>query len=57
MAAKQAELAGHLAALAVLGERREALAEHLSSIQQLLGQAKVRMWCSEAGIGQCPRAC
>lgn len=42
MAQKQAELQARLAALAVLGERREALAEHLASLSQIQGQAKVR---------------
>lgn len=42
MAAQQAELQGRLAALAVLGERREALADHLASINLLIAQAKVR---------------
>lgn len=43
MVQKQAELQARLAALAVLGERREVLAEHLASLSQIQGQAKVRM--------------
>lgn len=42
MAAQHAELQGRLAALAVLGERREALADHLASINLLIAQVKVR---------------
>ncbi|PRW33992.1 hypothetical protein C2E21_7318 [Chlorella sorokiniana] len=40
MAAQQAELQARLEALAVLGERREALAEHLASLGQVQAQAK-----------------
>ena len=51
MAAQQAELQGRLAALAVLGERREALADHLASINLLIAQAKVGWSVQRAVIG------